>query len=112
MNKTLKTVIDGAIRNEFNYTQEGNLEGMKDINKYDQLSERCNEIQHILNEHLSKEFKGLLEEFDCKSTDLLCLEIRYYFRKGVIAGLTNLNFLKEVKDIYYIDGIGECEYEK
>lgn len=103
MNQTLKAVVDGVIKNEFNYIQSGELKDMKDINEFDQLGKKCSELQHILSDHLPTELQDLLDEFECKHTELFCLEIRYYFRKGVMAGLTNLDFLKEIKGIEYID---------
>lgn len=97
MSKVLKNIVDGAINNEFEHIQDENLNGMKDLKEYEKFGERGQEIYHILEQHLPKEFHNLLGEYEDIRTQELCLEIRHYFRKGVKAGLTNLKYLEEAE---------------
>jgi hypothetical protein len=95
MNKKLEYLVDNAIDNEFNHIQGQNFTDMKEINEHEKLEDRCSELYEILMDHLPEEYRDLLEEFDSKRIECLCLESRYYFRKGVQTEILNLNYLKE-----------------
>lgn len=97
MSKILENIVDGAIKSEFEHIQDKNLEDMKDLKEYDELGARCSEIYRILEEQLPKEYYYLIIELDEKIAQQLCSEIKYYFRKGVKAGLTDLKYLKEAQ---------------
>ncbi|APM37304.1 hypothetical protein [Clostridium kluyveri] len=103
--RTLKNVVDGAIRNEFEHISE-DITDIKNIDKWDQLTSERDEMYHTLRNQLPKECQNLLDEFDSKVTEMTCLEAEYYFKKGVVAGFTNLSFLKEVENISYMDVFG------
>lgn len=101
---TLKNIIDGTIKNEFEHIEDAMA--IKSVVEWDQLTSERNEMYNTLRNQLPKECQNLLDEFDSKATEMICLEAEYYFRKGVIAGVTNLSFLKEVEDFSYIDVFG------
>lgn len=97
MSKVLKNIVDGVISNEFNNIQDENLEDMKDLKKYNELGATSNKLYRDLEKCLPEEHHYLLGKLEEVLTQQLCLEIRYYFRKGVKAGLTNLDYLKEAE---------------
>lgn len=70
---------------------------MKGLKEYEELNERSIKLYDILFEHLPKEYHYLLKELEEKTLQQLSLEIRHYFRKGVQAGITNLNYLKDAE---------------
>jgi hypothetical protein len=98
MNKmyySFKNVVRNTIDLEFHHVQEGEFKHFDKVEEYKKTAERCSEIYHILCDNLPEELHHLVEEFDCKKTDLMCDGIQYYFKKGVISGLTNLKYLEE-----------------
>lgn len=94
-----KSVINGVIQNEYNHLVE-NQEDIGDMESKEELASRCSEIQNILYNHLPEEFHELLDELDDKTGYMACLENRYYFKQGVMAGLTNLSFLNEIENVH------------
>lgn len=95
MNEMMESIVDRIIENEFNYVLNEDLKDMKDLKEHEVISNKCEELYSILKNNLPKEFHGLLEEFHSKKSYLTCLEIRYFFRKGVIYGI-RLQSLKEI----------------
>ena len=91
-----KKLINNIVNNEFNHIQNENLHGMENLEQYKILSNKVDEIQHKLYELLPKEYHHLIDELETKGTDKLCIEIRHYFKKGVAAGTSNLNFLRDL----------------
>lgn len=103
MNKVLKNIVNKTIENEFFHVQEEGLKYMDDIKEYDQIEEKYDCLYHELKQNLPKEMHDILDEFNDKRTELLCLEIKHYFKQGVKAGLTNLKYLEEAGEgIYFL----------
>lgn len=94
MDKKLKHIVNDIIESKFNHIQEYNFKDMQDLEEHKRLSHRCEEIYQILALHLPEEFHDLLDEFDCTRVDIGSLESRYYFKKGIVAGLTDLKYLE------------------
>lgn len=94
-----KSVINGVIQNEYNHLVE-NQEDISYMESKEELASRCSEIQNILYNHIPEEFRELLDELDDKTGYMACLENRYYFKQGVMAGLTNLSFLNEIENVH------------
>lgn len=94
-----KSFINGVIQNEYNHLAE-NQEDISYMESKEEFASRCSEIQNILYNHLPEEFHTLLDELDDKTGYIACLENRYYFKQGVMAGLTNLSFLNEIENVH------------
>ncbi|NFA42715.1 hypothetical protein EXM65_09050 [Clostridium botulinum] len=97
-----KELISNIIDNEFNHVQDENLEGMDNLEEYKKIAEKVNAIQTKLFEVLPNEYKDLVDRLDVEMWEKFYIEIRHYFKKGVIAGTTNLEFLKDTEIMQYI----------
>ena len=92
----VKKLIDNVIENEFRSVEEENLKDLDTevLNAYKSYSSEIIRLQEKIQGGLSEELKKDFYRMDSLLLDQLCIEIAYYFKKGVIAGTTNLNFLK------------------
>lgn len=91
-----KKLINSIVENEFAHIQDENLNGMDNLKEYNKIAKEANEIYIKLAELLPKEYKYLVDELETKEVDRLCIEIKHYFKKGVAAGTSNLNFLRDL----------------
>lgn len=101
----VKKLINNVIENEFRGVEKENL---KDLNvevleKYENYSNEIIRLQKKIQGGLSEELKKDFYRMDSLLMDQLCIEIAYYFKKGVQAGTTNLNFLKDTNMMEYIE---------
>lgn len=92
-----KKLIRNVIENEFNHileTQQSQdlLEDVE-INK---MSENSNNLLKKLFE-VAPEHRELIDNFESESSAYWSELCRYYFKKGVIAGITNLKFLEDTQ---------------
>lgn len=96
-------LIDGIIENEFNNVQEFKEAGFvdKDI-KQQQLNKTSSELMEKLMGTFSEEQKDLLDELDGALASEWINLCRFYFKKGVAAGLTNLKFLSDTDSINWL----------
>lgn len=88
-----KNLLNNIIENEFMHVQEKNLDGMEDLHSHNSLREDISQIQHKMYEALPNELKPLVDKWEDKMWEIVNIENRHYFREGVIAGNTNLNFI-------------------
>lgn len=88
MYETIKSLARDTVELELDHIMqdEAYLKGLK-TEEYKEVEQKINEFQK--NIPYNDELEGLKNE-------LTELEIRYYFKCGVIAGLTSLKFLEEV----------------
>lgn len=93
-------LIDNIVENEFDHIEEENLKSMDELETYKEIAKEVNDINQKLVELLPKEYKDLVDEWDTKTWELVCMQIRYYFKKGVAAGTSNLNFIRDITDGY------------
>lgn len=91
-----KKLINNIVDNEFDHVQNENLEGMDELEKYNNIAENVDIIQTKLFELLPNEHKYLLDELDTKVWEMVSIQVRHYFKKGVAAGTSNLNFLRDI----------------
>ena len=91
-----KKLINNIVANEFDHSQMEDLHGMDNFKELEKLSKEIDEIQKQLFKLLPTEYRHLVDELETKECDKLCLEIRHYFKKGVAAGTSNLNFLRDI----------------
>ena len=101
----LKKLINNVIENEFRTVERENLQGLDTeiLEEYENCSSEIIRLQNKIGDSLSEELKKDFLKLESLSTDQLCIEIAYYFKKGVQAGTTNLSFLKDTKIMEYID---------
>lgn len=93
-------LINNVIENEFNHIRKG-LEGNDEF----LLKERVigDVYEKILKKYKdNKEIEGIIEKIDNEVLDYVSFIIRFYFKEGVKAGTTNLNFLKNTDIMEYV----------
>lgn len=97
-----RKIINDIIQNEFNHIQENqeheyvcnNIE----INiKSKNTNEALNKLIEVAPEH-----RELIDKFENEFADYEVALCRYYFKKGVVAGITNLKFLENTNITSYI----------
>ena len=93
-------LINKIIENEFVHVQDENLEGMDDLEEYNKIIEDNDQRYLILIEALPKELQKVLIQFSDAYGEILAYEIQHYFKKGVAAGTSNLNFLRDFTGDY------------
>lgn len=101
----VKKLINNVIENEFRSVEEENLKDLDTevLNAYKSYSSEIIRLQEKIQGGLSEELKKDFLKLDDLMTEQLCIEIAYYFKKGVQAGTTNLSFLKDTKIMGCID---------
>lgn len=101
----LRKLINNVIENEFRTVERENLQGLDTevLEKYENYSNEIIRLQEKIQGGLSEELKKDFYRMDSLLMDQLCIEIAYYFKKGVQAGTTNLSFLKDTKIMGCID---------
>lgn len=93
-------LIDGVIASEFNHIQEYKETSFSDMDLEQQkLNKSSVELMENLMRTLSEEQKDLLDELDAAITSEWINLCRFYFKEGVAAGLTNLNFLNDINNV-------------
>lgn len=99
----IKKLIENIIENEFNHIQDYEERKFIDTDKEQmELTEESEKLLKQLFESVPKEYRSLLNDY---SNAMLCEWVnmcRFYFKEGVRAGATNLEFLKDTKIIGYI----------
>lgn len=89
-------LIDNIVDNEFNHVGNENLEGMDNLEKYNKIAKENQEKYELLRNALPEDLQKVLWNYSDEHENMLLLEIQHYFKKGVAAGVTNLNFLKDI----------------
>lgn len=88
--------ISNVIENEFQHVQIYEEKDFSDKNKeQNELEVKANEILERLLRSVPEEYRKLIDEYSnatCCEWVNLC---KFYFKKGVVTGTTNLNFLKD-----------------
>lgn len=97
-----KRLINSVINNEFDHIQETRevKETVNDI----EISARRKKYSDLLDKLLevAPEHSKLIDELDTESAVYWAYMCRYYFKKGVVTGTTNLNFLENTNIMTYI----------
>lgn len=93
-------LIDNIIENEFIHVQDEALKGMDELDEYNKIRKEANSIQLKLCELLPSEYHQLVEDWDAKIWEGFCIEMRHYFKKGVVAGTSNLSFIRDITEGY------------
>lgn len=101
----VKKLINNVIENEFRSVEEENLKDLDEevLDEYTGYTRKITELQRKILDGLTEELQNDFSKFEDLITRQLCIEIKYYFKKGVISGTTNLNFLKDTNMMGYIE---------
>ncbi len=97
-----KKLINNVIENEFQHIQ--NTQEFNDLNEDKDLDEESRKADELFK-RLLKVMPGheeLINDYYDATTSFAVDFARYYFRKGVRAGTTNLEFLKDTEIMEYI----------
>ena len=90
-------LLEGIIENEFNHVQE--LKEIKFIDKDEEqkvYESKTRELFDKLKVSLTKEQQNILDNLDVAMTSEWVNLCRFYFKEGIVAGLTNLNYLNDI----------------
>ncbi|MBN1040082.1 hypothetical protein FDC58_12105 [Clostridium botulinum] len=93
--KATEQLIDNVISNEFNHISEfKELEDLKKNEEIINLDSKKDKIYEKLYEVAPGQDK-LIDDLESAECEYWCMVARYYFKMGVVAGVTNLSFLKD-----------------
>lgn len=101
----LRKLINNVIENEFRTVERENFQGFDTevLEDYNNCTKECIRLEKEIGDSLNEDLKNDFLKLDELLTKQLCIEISYYFKRGVIAGTTNLNFLKDTNVMGYIE---------
>lgn len=92
-----QALFNAIIENEFkNISTHEEYDDNKENDEMNGYKKKASEITEKLFLNISDESGILLNDLEAAETDYWTCVARYYFKKGVSAGLTNLNFLNTV----------------
>ncbi|MBV4417059.1 hypothetical protein [Clostridium tyrobutyricum] len=93
-------VIDKLIRFKLDYIADfeeiQELENSKEVKEANLLTEF---ILNVLKGKISREAYSLIDDLLTAQDNIILAYREYFFKKGVIAGLTDLSFLKQLDDL-------------
>ncbi len=101
--KTTKKIVNSVIENEFLHISE--FKEYKDLKENKEIVNIDNEKDKIYEKlyEVTSDNNELIDDLQTAECNYWCMVARYYFKMGVIAGTTNLSFLKDTGIIEYID---------
>lgn len=98
--KEITKLINNVIENEFNHVQEYREREFMDTDKEQiKLNEASEKLFKQLLEGIPEEYKEQLNDYNdalLNEWTNLCI---FYFKAGAAAGLTNLQFLKDIEHV-------------
>lgn len=97
----IKKLINNVIENEFRKTEGEALQGIDEEtnDKYWDYNSKIIELQGKIKDSLTEELRECFFQCEELVTKQFLIEIEYYFREGVRAGVTNLKFLSDIENI-------------
>lgn len=96
----LCALLKGIIENEFNHVQE--FKEIKFSGKDEEqkvYENKTRELFDNLKVSLTKEQKNLLDDCEAAIASEWVNLCRFYFKEGMLAGLTNLNYLNNIDSV-------------
>jgi hypothetical protein len=105
MDKVLKDVVNGVMDLKLDdIVRNQEVEELCNSEKYKNINNKLSKVLSTLKPKISQNVYELIcEIMDLEERRALLYE-EYYFKKGIIAGFTDLKFLGQIKDITYIGG--------
>jgi len=99
----IKKLINNVIENEFNHIQEYQEREFVDTDKEQmELTEESEKLLKQLHENIPEEYQKLLDDYSSAVLYEWVNMCRFYFKEGVRAGTTNLEFLIDTQIMDYI----------
>lgn len=99
----IKKLIENVIENEFMHVQEYDEKSFLDTDKEQmELTEESEKLLKQLHENIPEEYQKLLDDYSSAVLYEWVNMCRFYFKEGVKAGTTNLEFLKDTKLMSYM----------
>ncbi len=99
----IKKLIRNVIDNEFMHVQEYEERNFVDTNKEQmKLNKKSDELLEKLNDSIPEEYQKSLNEYNDALISEWANMCKFYFKEGVRAGTTNLEFLKDTQIMDYI----------
>lgn len=96
----IKELMENIIENEFRHIQEYREREFFDTDKEQtELSEESKKLFEQLSKSVPKEYQGLLNDYNNATLYEWVNMFRFYFKEGVRAGATNLEFIKNIDGI-------------
>lgn len=96
----LCALLKGIIESEFNHIQEFKEVKFTDKDEEQKVYEsKTRELFDKLKVSLTKEQQNILDDFDAAVTSEFVNLCRFYFKEGIAAGLTNLNYLNDIDSV-------------
>lgn len=96
----LCALLKGIIENEFNHVQE--FKEVKFIDKDEEQKVYESETRELFDKlkvSLTKEQQNILNDLDVAMASEWTNLCRFYFKEGIAAGLTNLNYLNDIDSV-------------
>ncbi len=99
----MRKLIENIIENEFMHISKCDEKSFLDTDKEQiELSETSDNLLKQLHENIPEECQKLLNDYSNAVLYEWVNICRFYFEKGVVAGTTNLEFLKDTKLMSYM----------
>lgn len=96
----IQKIATSIIENEFKHVQEFKERNYADNDiKQKELIRKAEELFKKINEGMPAEYQDLLDDFYAAVTIEWIEYCRFYFKEGVVAGLTNLKFLADIEGL-------------
>lgn len=94
----IKNLAERTIDLKYQYVQELNYSDMtqQEAAEYKEADKKYAELQDKLSEELTLELRTLFMKYTEAETNVLSLEESYMYKKGVLDGLTDLYFIREI----------------
>lgn len=103
-NRIIENLFNKTIENEYIVVQDENFSDINDdeCKELEEVKLKISTLEKQLFLMLPEEGRELYFELESQLGNISCIESRYMFKKGVVAGLTNLEYLKEVNKLVYL----------
>lgn len=101
--KKNEKLVDSIMENEFQHVLEYKEKEFRESDKEDiRLTKIADEMIQNLVKDMPKEKQSQLDKYDAASNAEWVNLCRFYFQEGLRAGLTNLEFMKNIENIHLI----------
>lgn len=100
-NEVIENLIDGTLQNAYDEDQQNRFLSEineKDKKEYGENSKKISRLEQKLFSTLSEDAKEIYEELENLNNINCGIETRYAFKKGIIRGLTDLEYLKDASN--------------
>lgn len=94
----IKGLVEGIIRSKYSDTQDLNFSDMeeKEAAEYAEVNKKYSQFQEELFKEIPKEYHKLINQYFDTYFELMCVEKKYMFNRGVKAGLKDLGYVRNV----------------